>query len=368
MSRYPFEEYSERFLESMVGVYSDATLTKYRRRYRRMARDLRRLHDDGKISTTSPKSMDAEDVRVHLQFRRSLELSKSEYSHEVTALVVLFDFCENMAVRTCLRKYPLLRPTARHQRLPSLEPEVYDCIAARMNEVAQLDDVSSYALVRSYAMLAVFLGCGARTKELRLMSATDLNTDEWLLDIVHVKGEDTYGEPRCVPVPPSFRAILRTYLSMRPYHNPDASPALFPPSRGSNLYLAGNSIRKILSLACEDLGIEFDPRKLRRSFGQHYLDSGIDSIESVSVLMGHASTKTTELYYARRRNSRAIEEARKTFNGVIDDSTICSESTPLNGGSDGSPDCEEMENGAGNGVRTHDLRISLEEVYMTRTL
>ena len=368
MSRYPFEEYSDRFLESMVGVYSDATLTKYRRRYRRMARDLRRLHDEGKVSTTSPRSMDVEDVRAHLQYRRSLDLSKSEYSHEVTALTVLFDFCENMAVRTCLRQYPLLRPTARRPRLPSLEPDVYDRIARRINEVAHLEDPHCYPLVRSYAMLAVFLGCGARTKELRFMTIQDLNTDEWLLDIVHVKGEETYGQPRCVPVPPEFRPILLSYLSMRPFHNPDVSPALFPPSRGSNQYLTGNSIRSILSVACDDLGLDLDPRILRRTYGQHYLDSGIDSIESVSVLMGHASTKTTELYYARRRNVRAIEEARKTFNGVTANPSNGFECNPLNGGSDDRPDSEKMEDGAGNGVRTHDLRISLEEVYMTRTL
>ena len=368
MSRYPFEEYSERFLESMVGVYSEATLTKYRRRYRRIARDLQDHLKTGGIKTTSPKSMNADDVRFHLLYRRGLGYSRSEYSHEVTALVVLFDFCENSAVRACLKRYPQLRPASKHVRLPSLDPKVYDRIVDRMNQVALSADVSSYPLVRSYAMMAVLLGCGPRTKEIRMMDVSDLDVDEWILDILHVKGEDTYGEPRRVPVPPGFRPIISRYLEMRSENNPEGSPALFPPSRGSTLYLSGNSIRKILSVANEDLGLDLDPRILRRTYGQHYLDIGIDSIESVSVLMGHASTRTTEYYYARRRNNRAIDEARRTFNGVSQECGGCSESIPINGYDEVRPDDVEKEDGAGNGVRTHDLRISLEEVYMTRTL
>lgn len=356
MSRYPFEEYAARFMESMTGIYSEATVSKNTRRYRRMAMDIRRHFEMGKISTTSPKSMTPEDVRYHLQYRKGLGYSKSEYSHEVTAMTVLFDFCENMAVRTCLRKYPLLRPNSKHVRLPSLTPSEYDRIVHRINEVAA--DCDDFATLRSFAMLAVLLGCGPRTKELRLIDCSDLDLTDWILDIIHVKGEDTYGEPRSVPVPPDFRPIILRYLAVRDGTNPNKSPALFPPSRGSNLYLVGNSVRKILAVACDDLGLDLDPRILRRTFGQHYLDSDIDSIESVSVLMGHASTQTTESYYARRRNAKAIEEARKTFGSSPEGSNAPSDRAT----GERCPDNESERNGAGNGVRTHDLRISLEEV------
>ncbi len=48
-----------------------------------------------------------------------------------------------------------------------------------------------------------------------------------------------------------------------------------------------------------------------RTFGQRYLDSDVD-IESVSVLMGHASTKTTEGFYSRKRLNKAIDNARNS--------------------------------------------------------
>ncbi|WP_400249688.1 hypothetical protein [Methanomethylophilus alvi] len=49
-----------------------------------------------------------------------------------------------------------------------------------------------------------------------------------------------------------------------------------------------------------------------RTFGQRYLDSDVD-IESVSVLMGHASTKTTEGFYSRKRLNKATDNARNSW-------------------------------------------------------
>ena len=62
----------------------------------------------------------------------------------------------------------------------------------------------------------------------------------------------------------------------------------------------------------EESGVKFDLRKCRRTFGQSYLDADLD-IESVSVLMGHLSTKTTEGYYCRKRNDVAIKAAQGTW-------------------------------------------------------
>lgn len=322
MSRYPWDEYAQRYLDSMVGIWSDMTHKGVARRLRRMGLDIRSEFERKKISTTSPRTMTPDDVRVHLVYRRSLGQTPSEYSHELTCMTSFFDFCENTAVRACLRKYPGLRPArglARHQ---PLDDEDVSTILDRMSSVPQIED---YRLLRSYAMLAVFLGCGCRTKELRLIDLRDLDTDEWVLEIVHVKGEASYGSSRSVPVPPVFRSVLSAYLKARSDNCPEGSIALFPSVHHSlEGHLSANTIRKTLGFALDDLGIDTDPRTLRRTFGQQYLDSGIDSIESVSVLMGHSSTSTTERYYARRRNEKAIEAARRTWADEEDSSNTSS--------------------------------------------
>lgn len=338
MSRYPFEEFSTQFMASMVGVYSDVHWTTLQRRYRRMSLDIRRLHDEGRISSTSPKKMTAEDIRVHLVYRKGLGYSAKEYAHEVNALIILFDFCENMAVRSCLRKYPLLRPMADHHRLPVISDGERSRILRGCSAFSGSDD---FDMVRSYAMLAILLGCGLRTKELRLCDAMDLDPSSWMLEVIHVKGEDRWGEPRTVPVPPVFRPIISRYLGLRD----PSKVALFYPTRGNSDYLSSNSIRKILSKSLSDSKVSANPQELRRSFGQGYLDSDIDSIESVSVLMGHASTNTTERYYARRRNSRAIEAAMRTWD-------VPGNANPFGIGSvpNDSQTCENEEDGAGNGT------------------
>lgn len=311
MSRYPWEEYTARYMDSMMGIWSDITWKAMNRRLRRMGLDIRKHHSEGKISTTSPRTMTLDDVRIHLVYRRSLGHTSKEYAHEISAMKDFFDYCENPAVRSCLRKYPGLRPSGKNVRYPSLDRSDLEKVLRSFEEDAP--DLQDFRSIRSYAMLAVFIGCGTRNKELRMADLKDLHTDSWILDIVHVKGEDTYGSPRSVPVPPRFRAAISRYLEALPEHASKGSVALFPPLVGDSRYLSSNSIRKILAIALDDIGISTDPRTLRRTFGQIYLDSGIDSIESVSVLMGHSSTATTEHYYARRRNEAAIEAARRVW-------------------------------------------------------
>lgn len=88
--------------------------------------------------------------------------------------------------------------------------------------------------------------------------------------------------------------------------------ALFPSKNGADGYLSGNAIRSIKAKVEDDLDVKFDLRMCRRTFGQRYLDSDVD-IESVSVLMGHASTKTTEGFYSRKRLNKAIDNARNSW-------------------------------------------------------
>ena len=62
----------------------------------------------------------------------------------------------------------------------------------------------------------------------------------------------------------------------------------------------------------QDLQIRFDLRECRRTFGQRYIDQNLE-LSSVSVLMGHSSTRTTERFSGRQKNRHAIEKARETW-------------------------------------------------------
>ncbi|HKZ58243.1 MAG TPA: hypothetical protein VJ547_00130 [Candidatus Thermoplasmatota archaeon] len=59
-------------------------------------------------------------------------------------------------------------------------------------------------------------------------------------------------------------------------------------------------------------GVCFDFRSLRRSFRECALDRGA-RYDSVSVLLGHKTTRTTETYYARRKYDQAAEELERAW-------------------------------------------------------
>lgn len=92
MSRYPFEEYANKFLDSVKGFYAPIAWKGLQRRYRRINHDLIVLQRDSDLSSTSPNRMTSDDIRIYLSWRRSLGYSNKEYAHEVNALTILFDF------------------------------------------------------------------------------------------------------------------------------------------------------------------------------------------------------------------------------------------------------------------------------------
>ena len=293
----------------MKGIHSPVTWDIVSRRYVRMSRDINSHYAQKKISTTSPMTMTVEDIRYHLTYIRSLNHSKSEYQKEVSAFISLFDYCSNMSVRTCLIKYRLLNPSRNSERLPSMPPEDYHFFIQKMNEINKTD----YRRVRAYALVSIMLGCGSRTKEIQFTKVSDVDLDLQVYNIVHVKGEASWGSSRVVPIPPEIVPILKTYLLLRSKKHYTSNYLFTSNNNSVGGYLSGNTLRKIAQIVKDDTGLEFNFQKCRRTFGQNYLDADLQ-VESLSVLMGHASTKTTESYYARRRNVKAISDAKKTWN------------------------------------------------------
>lgn len=159
------------------------------------------------------------------------------------------------------------------------------------------------------------LNTGTRNKEIRFAEVKDLDTTNWILDIVHVKGEDSYGMRRQVPIAPEIHQLILEYLLARQKWMADFSvnsPALFPSRESDDGFLAGNTIRQIKKVVEDDIGVSFELRQCRRTFGQRNLDRGLD-IESASVLMGHSTTNTTERFYSRMKLEKAQDNLKNVW-------------------------------------------------------
>ena len=309
MTKYPFEEKANEFLAFRKGILSESSYKELDRRLRRINREMIMLKDKGEISTLSPAKMTADDIKAYFLYRKSRKVSASDIEHDFGTLDQLLSFNDNAAVRTCEQRNPGLKPKRdRTQRLDPLPEETYRRILAMSKEI----DYGDFSQVRAYAMVLIYICTGARNKELRFCKVSDVNTADWIIHFQHVKGEDTYGMPRNVPIPEPIRPIVSEYLFHRAVFltaHGATSDALFFKLGGDFGHLSSNSIRGIKDRVAKAVGTTFELRDCRRMFGQHYKDNHME-MEKISRLMGHKSTRTTELYYCRVSEREAIDDAR----------------------------------------------------------
>lgn len=127
---------------------------------------------------------------------------------------------------------------------------------------------------------------GLRRSEVINLKISDIDSKRMLIKIVNSKG----GKDRYTLLSQKLVKLLRDYYK---FYKP--KEWLFE-GQGGGQYSA-TSIEKIFSKALKQAGINkhATPHTLRHSFATHLLDQGI-SILYIKELLGHSSTKTTEIY------------------------------------------------------------------------
>jgi len=215
-----------------------------------------------------------EEVRrylVHLVEERAV--SRSAHSQAVSALRFLFE--RVLRSPQAIRDIP--RPK-RHKCLPSVlsRQEVDSLLKA-------LRHPSSRALV-----MLLYSG-GLRVSEVVRLRMEDLDGDRGLLRVRSGKGKkDRYT----LLSRRALEAVERHLL----FQDRPGSPWLFPGERKER-HLGTRSVQKMVSRARARAGIRkrVTPHTLRHSFATHLLEAGTD-LRYIQELLGHASSRTTEIY------------------------------------------------------------------------
>jgi site-specific recombinase XerD len=140
--------------------------------------------------------------------------------------------------------------------------------------------------LKHQAMLALAYSGGLRMSEILALKADDLLFDRGLIRIRSAKG----NKDRTTLLGRSTAELLKRYLDQFQPHD-----LLFVGQSGS-MYSA-RSLQKVLEAALEKAGIrkEATLHTLRHSFATHLLEQGTD-LRYIQALLGHASSKTTEIY------------------------------------------------------------------------
>jgi len=142
-------------------------------------------------------------------------------------------------------------------------------------------------------LLWIIYSCGLRRSEITNILLTDLDRDRGVLHIREGKGR----VDRIVPVSGKVWEKLDEYIDG--FH---PSKYLFEGQSGGRYSV--ESVYRVFKQALHKAGIKKDVgvHSLRHSYATHLHESGLD-IRYIQELLGHKSTRTTEIYtHVSRRN------------------------------------------------------------------
>ena len=219
-----------------------------------------------------PESLTNEDITF---FNESCILKKnlsSSYQNQVINAIKLF--YRNRFNRSMEVDY-IQRPR-REKRLPNVlsKSEVKAILASPTN-------------LKHRAMLSLIYACGLRRGELLHLRLADIHSDRHLLFIHQSKGK----KDRMAPISQKVIDLLRDY-----YKAYKPRTWLFEGQSPGELY-SERSLQLVLKGAVKKAGNKkpISLHWLRHSYATHLLESGTD-IRYIQELLGHSSSKTTEIY------------------------------------------------------------------------
>lgn len=232
--------------------------------------------------------LDEDIIRFNTEYILKRGLSVSFQNQVINAVKLFF------SIQSGRRLNPegIARPR-REKRLPNVlsKSEVKRILAAPVN-------------VKHRVMLALIYACGLRRGELLDIKPADIQSDRGLLFIRQAKGK----KDRVVPIPATLLAELRSYyVAYRP------KVYLFE-GQGDAQY-SEKSIQQVFKQALCKAGIGKPATLhwLRHSYATHLLERGTD-LRYIQVLLGHSSSRTTELY--THVSNKNLEQIRSPFDDL----------------------------------------------------
>ncbi len=147
--------------------------------------------------------------------------------------------------------------------------------------------------IKHKCILYTLYATGIRCGELINLQIEDINFEDQVIVIKQGKGDKS----RIVTLPDKLKQLLLAYLRRE-----QPSKYVFEGQNGGRY--SQSSLQRIVKNAVIKAGIDkhVTPHMLRHSFATHLHDSGMD-IRNIQKLLGHSSTKTTEIYtYISKRD------------------------------------------------------------------
>lgn len=153
------------------------------------------------------------------------------------------------------------------------------------SEIKQVLETTENIKHKTAFMMAY--SCGLRVSEVASIKLSDIDSSRMVIMVNQGKGR----KDRLAPLSEKMLEQLRDYYSA---YNP--KEWLFESQMG-NSHITTRTLQMVFQKRIYALGISkhITFHSLRHSFATHLLDNGVD-LRYIQELLGHASSKTTEVY------------------------------------------------------------------------
>ena len=214
--------------------------------------------------------LDENDIRLYLQHLVQQQKSDSYLNQVVNAIKFYYEVVLEMPNRF----YRIERPRKK-ERLPE--------VLGKEEVVAIIRHTNN---LKHQCIVSLLYSAGLRRGELLNLKPTMIDSKRMVIRIEGGKGK----KDRYTLLSESLLIDLRQY-----YQVWKPKEYLFEGQYGGRY--SGRSVGQLLARAAQQAGIKkrVTPHMLRHSFATHLLESGTD-LRYIQSLLGHSSSKTTEIY------------------------------------------------------------------------
>lgn len=228
---------------------------------------------EGFINYYSDKDIDhlnENDIRGYIQLKVQEKRSNSYINIAINSIKFYYEIVQGMPNRL----YTIERPRTK-KKLPS--------VLSKEDVRSMIENTNN---LKHRCIISLLYSAGLRRSELLNLKLTDIDSSRMLIHIIDSKG----NKDRYTLLSTNTLKDLRSYFKQyRP------SNYLFEsPKKGK---YSPNSVGKVVVNAAIKAGIrkQVTAHTLRHSFATHLLEAGTD-LRYIQLLLGHSSTKTTEIY------------------------------------------------------------------------
>lgn len=210
------------------------------------------------------------DIKNYLKGLVQRKYSDSFINQSINSIKFYYEIVEGMPNRF----YAIERPI-KAERLPEI-----------LNKEEVMAMINKTYNIKHQCIISLLYSSGLRRGELLNLKLSDLDSKRMTIRVNQGKGKkDRFSIL-------SEKLLLKLRLYYKQYK---PLQYLFEGKKGQPY--SGSSVRQIVAKAAKNANINkaVRPHMLRHSFATHLLEAGTD-LRHIQVLLGHNSTKTTEIY------------------------------------------------------------------------